>query len=85
MTQEQLRMQMLAGIITEGEYQVKLSEEKIISQGQKVEYAKGNQPSKIAYMKEYSNHPYNPKFCVVAHDKDLKDTFLIPKSWIKSK
>jgi hypothetical protein len=85
MTQEQLRMQMLAGIITEGEYQVKLSEEKIISQGQKVEYAKGNQPSKIAYMKEYSNHPYNPKFCVVAHDEDLEDTFLIPKSWIKSK
>jgi hypothetical protein len=81
MDKEQLRMQFLAGLITENEY---LKEIKSIPKGQKIQYAKGKQPTKEAYMVEYSDHQYNPSYCVVSNDEDLTDTFLISKSWIKS-
>ena len=84
MTQEQLRMQFLAGLITEDQY---LSEIKTISKGQKIEYAKGKQPVKTAYMVEYSDHSYNQDYCVVTDSEENlenKDSyFLISKRWIK--
>ena len=39
MTNETLRMQMLSGIITEGEYKVKLQENEMAAVGKKVEAA----------------------------------------------
>lgn len=91
--EEFLRMQKLAGVITEIEYREKineleLEEGKNISKGTQITYAKGKQPEKTAYMVEYNDHPYNKDFCVVTNnEEDLEDKnsyFVISKRWIKT-
>lgn len=47
MTQEHLRMQMLAGIITEGQYKVKLNEEALVDSFQ--DYYIANKDTKISW------------------------------------
>lgn len=88
MNREFLHMQMLAGLITEGEYKSSISElnvdeVKTVQKGQKIQYAIGKQPPKEAYMVEYSDHSYNQDWCVVSDSEDLKDSYLISKRWIK--
>jgi hypothetical protein len=76
-----LRMQKMAGIITEEEYLAEIKKD--IPKGTQITYAKGKQPEKTAYMVEYTNHPYSQDWCMVSNSEDLTEPFLVAKRWIK--
>jgi hypothetical protein len=63
MTQEQLRMQMLAGVITESEYKAKLNEYM-----NKSKYTEGLQMDQFKKIEEISRYNYN---YYVGFEKDL--------------
>ena len=79
--EEFLRMQKLAGVITEEEYIAEVKKD--IPKGTQITYAPGKQPKKTAYMVEYTDHPYSQDWCMVSASEDLTEPFLVSKRWIK--